>query len=155
MRIQEILSPQRVTVRLPCHTKKRLLEKLSALLSEGEPEVDVHAAFQSLFERERLGSTGIGEGVALPHGRLKGLKKAVGAFATLETEMDYESLDRKPVRMAFALLVPEHASEEHLKLLAALADIFHKKEVRQQLLEAKTPEELYRRLTSYNAHDGD
>lgn len=155
MRIQEILSPQRVTVRLPCHTKKRLLEKLSALLSEGEPEVDVHAAFQSLFERERLGSTGIGEGVALPHGRLKGLKKAVGAFATLETEMDYESLDRKPVRMAFALLVPEHASEEHLKLLATLADIFHKKEVRQQLLEAKTPEELYRRLTSYNAHDGD
>ncbi len=154
MRIEEILSPQRVTVGLPCKTKKRLLEMLSTLLGEDEPAVDVNAAFQSLFERERLGSTGIGEGVALPHGRLKGLKKAVGAFATLENAMDYEAVDRKPVNMAFALLVPEEANEEHLKLLAALANLFHRKEVREQLLAAKTPEELYRRLAASSRGDG-
>jgi PTS system nitrogen regulatory IIA component len=155
MRIEEILSPQRVSVGLSCKTKKRLLELMSALLGAGEPTVDVNAAFQSLFERERLGSTGIGEGVALPHGRLKGLKKAVGAFATLESAMDYEAIDRKPVNMAFALLVPEEANEEHLRLLAALAELFHKKELREQLLAAKTPEELYRRLAASSRGGGD
>lgn len=151
MRIQEIISPKRVTVSVPVSSKKRLLEKLSALLGEDQSEVNVQAAFQSLIERERLGSTGIGEGVALPHGRLKGLKRAVGAFVTLEREMDYDAIDHKPVKMAFALLVPENANEEHLKLLAELAELFHKSEVRRQLLQAKTPEELYRRLTQPNA----
>jgi PTS system nitrogen regulatory IIA component len=147
MRLQEILTPQRVAPSLPASSKKRLLEKLSFLLGAGGSDVDVAAALHSLLERERLGSTGIGQGVALPHGRLKGLKKVVGAFATLEHEMDYNSLDRKPVRMAFALLVPENAADEHLRILSELAGIFRKKETRQNLLSAKNPEELYRTLT--------
>jgi len=147
MPIQHLLSLQRVVPSVAATSKKRLLEKLSALLGEGEPEVDVQAAFQSMIERERLGSTGIGDGVALPHGRLKGLKKAVGAFVTLEQEMDYDSLDRKPVRMAFALLVPESANQEHLQLLRELAIIFSNKGVRDMLLHAHSAEELYRTLT--------
>jgi len=147
MHIQELISPRRVSLSLPATSKKRLLERLSTLLCEGAPDVDVQAAFQSLIERERLGSTGIGEGVALPHGRLKGLTQAVGAFATLAQEMDYDALDRKPVRMAFALLVPEKATDEHLQILAQLARLFSDKRVRERLLEAKTPDEVYNRLT--------
>ena len=147
MAIQQLLSLQRVVPAVSASSKKRLIEQLSALLGEGEPEVDTQAAFQSMIDRERLGSTGIGDGVALPHGRLKGLKKAVGAFVTLEQEMDYDALDRKPVRMAFALLVPDNATQEHLQLLRELAMIFSNKVVREHLLRAKTAEEMYRTLT--------
>ncbi len=147
MPIQYLISLQRVASSVSASSKKRLLEKLSTLLGEGEPEVDAHVALQSMIERERLGSTGIGDGVALPHGRLKGLKKAVGAFVTLEQEIDYDALDRKPVRMAFALLVPENTNQEHLQLLRELAAIFSNKNVRERLLHAKTPEELLRALT--------
>jgi len=147
MAIQQLLSLQRVVPAVSASSKKRLIEQLSTLLGEGEPEVDTQAAFQSMIDRERLGSTGIGDGVALPHGRLKGLKKAVGAFVTLEQEMDYDALDRKPVRMAFALLVPDNATQEHLQLLRELAIIFSNKVVRERLLHAKTAEEMYRTLT--------
>ncbi len=147
MPIHQLISAQRVVAAVPASSKKRLLEMLSALLGEGEPEVDTQAALQCMIERERLGSTGIGDGGAIPHGRLKGLKKAVGAFVTLEHEMDYDSLDRKPVRMAFALLVPESANQEHLQLLRELAIIFSNKNVREHLLHAKTAEEMYRTLT--------
>ena len=132
---------------MPATSKKRLLEKISALLHEDEPELDETAAFQSLIERERLGSTGIGDGVALPHGRLKGLTKAVGAFAILEQEMDYDAVDKKPVKMVFALLVPENADEEHLRILAQLAGIFSKQEMREKLLRARNDKEIYEYLT--------
>jgi PTS system nitrogen regulatory IIA component len=148
MPIEQLISLQRVVPAVPATSKTRLLETLSSLLGEDEPAVDVGAALQSMIERERLGSTGIGDGVALPHGRVKGLTKAVGAFVTLAHEMDYDALDRKPVRMAFALLVPESATQEHLQLLRELAIIFSNKAVRHTLLHAKTAEELYRTLTA-------
>ena len=148
MQINELISPNRITHAMPASSKKRMLEKISALLHEDEPELDETAAFHSLIERERLGSTGIGDGVALPHGRLRGLTKAVGAFAILEQEMDYDAIDKKPVKMVFALLVPENADEEHLKILAQLASIFSKQEMREKLLGAKSDKEIYECLTS-------
>ena len=132
---------------MPATSKKRLLEKLSALLGENEDGLSEQSAFQALVERERLGSTGIGDGVAIPHGRVKGLKRAVGAFVTLEREMDYDSIDHKPVNMVFALLVPENADSEHLQILSRLAGLFSKKEVRKQLLDAKNPQDLYSSFT--------
>lgn len=147
MHIDELLTPQRVTLCMPASSKKRLLEKISELLGEGDSGLTEEAAFQALVERERLGSTGIGEGVALPHGRVKGLKHAVGAFATLERAMDFDAIDRKPVNMVFALLVPENANTEHLQILSELAELFSKKEVRQKLRRAKNPQELYSNLT--------
>ena len=154
MSIQQLLSPQRVMPAVPASNKQLLLEKLSSLLHEGEPDVDVRLALQSMLDREKLGSTGIGDGVAIPHGRVKGLKKAIGAFVTLEHEMDYDALDRKPVRMAFALLVPDSAHQEHLRWLRELAMLFSNKAIREHLLHAKTSEELYRTLTeSSPVHD--
>lgn len=128
---------------MPVSSKKRLLEKISALLGENDSGLTEQTAFQALVERERLGSTGIGEGVALPHGRVKGLKRAVGAFVTLEREMDYDAIDRKPVNIVFALLVPEDANSEHLQILSQLAGLFSKQDVRKKLLNAKNPQDLY------------
>ncbi len=147
MPIQNLISLQRVLRSVPASNKDHLLEQLSALLGAGAPDLDTQVALQSMIDRERLGSTGIGDGVALPHGRLKGLTQAIGAFVTLEHEIDYNSLDRKPVRMAFALLVPDSATQEHLQLLRELAIIFSNKNVREHLLHAASAEEMYRTLT--------
>jgi len=148
MQIHELLTPQRISVSLPVTSKKRLLEHVSELLGRDGAGVDVQAAFQCLIERERLGSTGIGEGVALPHGRVPGLTHAVGALVTLAEAMDYDAIDNKPVTLVFALLVPEAATTEHLQLLARLAALFRDPAVRRQLGEARTAEALYSNLTA-------
>jgi nitrogen PTS system EIIA component len=147
MELDQLISLERVTVLLPVNSKKRLLEKLSILLRVGSQDLDEQTALQSLIERERLGSTGIGEGVALPHGRIKGIKQAIGAFVTLAEDMDFDALDHKPVRLVFALLIPEEADKEHLQILSQLAVIFKDPETRAKLLQAKSPEEVYDRLT--------
>ncbi len=151
MQINELITPVRIEHALPAKSKKRLLEKLSSLLHKDHPDLDEQAAFQCLINREKLGSTGIGHGVALPHGRLPGIGKAIGAFAILENEMDYDSIDQQPVKMIFALLVPEDAKEEHLKLLSKLASIFNDEKLRDRLLQANDDDEIYRCLTSQDS----
>jgi nitrogen PTS system EIIA component len=156
MYIQQLLSQQRISLRLAAPTKENLFEQIGALLRQGEETLDMQQAADALRARERLGSTGIGAGVALPHGRVKGLTAALGAFCTLQRALDYDAIDQKPVTMVFALLVPEQANEEHLKILAELAGLFSNKAWRERLLQARTPEELYDRLThplSGNSHD--
>lgn len=147
MYIEQLLSRDRVALDLNAGDKKRLFEHIGTLLHEGMDALDPARASAALLERERLGSTGIGAGVALPHGRMKGLARACGAFCILRRALDYEAIDRKPVNMVFALLVPEESSEEHLKILAELAGLFSNKAWRERLLAAQTPEELYHRLT--------
>ncbi|MDH5649443.1 MAG: PTS IIA-like nitrogen regulatory protein PtsN [Gammaproteobacteria bacterium] len=153
MHINEIISPVRVEHALVATSKKRLLEQLSKLLHKDTPGLDEQAVFQCLTEREKLGSTGIGHGVALPHGRLKGLEKAIGAFAILEQEMDFDAIDQKPVKMIFALLVPEEAHDEHLKMLSKLASIFNNEALRERLLQARDDNEIYQCLTSQDGDD--
>ncbi|MFV1992392.1 MAG: PTS sugar transporter subunit IIA [Acidiferrobacterales bacterium] len=148
MQLQELISPERIEFSMPVTSKKRLLEQLSTLMHADEPGLDEYAAFQSLLDRERLGSTGIGHGVALPHGRLKGLDKAIGAFATLEKEVEYDAIDHEPIKMVFALLVPEHATEDHLQLLARIATVLNNDETRANILGAKNKEEIYQYLTN-------
>ncbi len=147
MYIQSLLSRQRVSIGLPVANKESLFTKVGALLHEGAGEVDTDLAAAALVAREQLGSTGIGGGVALPHGRVKGLTAAIGAFCTLQSTLDFDAIDQKPVNMVFALLVPEEASDEHLKILAELAGLFSNKAWRERLLAARTSEELYDRLT--------
>ncbi len=151
MLLHDLISPERISLSISASSKKRLLEKISELLGETIPGLDNSTVFQSLFDRERLGSTGVGDGVALPHGRLKRLDRAVGACIILRDEMDYDSIDSKPVRIIFALLVPEEATEEHLQLLAQLARIFGEKENREQMLEAKQSDEVYNLLCSFDS----
>ena len=151
MQIHELISPNRIDCSISASSKKRLLEKLAALFEDDVPEVDAHAVFQSLIERERLGSTGVGNGVALPHGRVKGLQKAIGAFAILSEPMDYESIDNQPVNLVFALLVPEEATEEHLQLLAQLAKLFGDEENRNHLLNANSGDDVYNFLRDFDS----
>ena len=116
-------------------SKKRLLEQLATLFAEQLPDIDAGQIFSTLIERENLGSTGIGHGVALPHGRISGLDNVVGIFLHLQEPLDFDAADHLPVNLIFAILVPEEATEEHLKLLASLAGIFRDEEIREKLLE--------------------
>ncbi len=150
MLLHDLISPDRISLSISASSKKRLLEKISELLGEVIPDLDDRAIFQSLIDRERLGSTGVGNGVALPHGRLKGLDRAVGACVILSEEMDYDSIDGKPVKIVFALLVPEEATDEHLQLLAQLARIFGVEENRERLLDAKQIDEVYNFFCSFD-----
>jgi len=149
MKIYEIVTPDRIRLSLPGSSKKRVLEQLCELLVPGTG-LDFNTIFQAIFERERIGSTAIGQGIALPHGRLKGLEQAVGAFAVLEQPIDFDAMDQQPVTMVFALLVPEEATDEHLQLLSQLAKIFNNKQTREKLASADTPENAYNLFKSIN-----
>jgi PTS system nitrogen regulatory IIA component len=149
--LSKILSPQRVAVNLRVASKKRLLEKMAELLQKGDTGLVQNDVLQVLIERERLGSTGIGHGVALPHGRVPGLEQAIGAFATLEQPVDFDAIDTQPVSMIFVLVVPAEATDHHLKLLAQLASMFSDAEFRKTVLSKNDAEEMYACLAEWSA----
>jgi PTS system nitrogen regulatory IIA component len=124
MQINELFHPARIACKQTCSSKKRSLELLSQLLADSTPDLTEGEIIDSLVARERLGSTGLGKGVALPHGRINGLTKPLGALITLESGIDFDSIDNQPVDLLFALLVPEESTEEHLQILARLASLF-------------------------------
>jgi len=124
MHISSLLSPSRIVCHQDSGSKKRSLELLSHLLSTALPAFSEGELFDSLIERERLGSTGLGHGVALPHGRINGLDAPIAALVTLQSGIDYDAIDHQPVDLLFALLVPEESTDEHLQILAHLAAMF-------------------------------
>lgn len=131
-----ILSPDSISIAEPASSKKRVLEQAARLLAAGCHAVEAESIFERLLERERLGSTGLAGGVALPHARMPGATSSHGAFLRLVEPVEFDALDGQPVDLVFALLVPEDATEEHLKLLGNLATLFNDKSVREQLREA-------------------
>lgn len=137
--IGEILDRGGIVIGHQTTSKKRLLEQIANMLAERLPNIDARQIFRTLIERENLGSTGIGNGVALPHGRIAGLEDVVGVFLHLKNALDFDAVDHLPVNLVFAILVPENATEEHLNLLASLAGIFRNDEKRQKLLETTDP----------------
>jgi PTS system nitrogen regulatory IIA component len=128
-------------------SKKRLLQTLAGLLAEGGPGLIADTIFERLIERERLGSTGLGHGIALPHARMRDIDQAIGAFVATAQGVDYDASDGEPVDLAFALLVPDEATDEHLQLLAQLARLFSDPRVRQRLREAESAEAVLAILT--------
>jgi len=120
----ELLHPARIACQQDSSSKKRSLESLSHLLASAVPDYTEIEIFDSLVGRERLGSTGLGSGVALPHGRLRGLKQPIAALITLRQGIDFDAIDQQPVDLLYALLVPEESTEEHLQILAQLAGLF-------------------------------
>lgn len=131
-----LITESRIRCRVEVTSKKRLLESLAELLAPAGPSYSPSAVFDLLNERERLGSTGLGEGVALPHARIAGIDDAVGAFVQLEQAVSFDAPDDRPVDLAFGLLVPEAATEAHLSLLAGLAERFSDPRLRAALHEA-------------------
>lgn len=142
MNIADLLSEDRIDCHGGATSKKRALEMLSESIAASTPGLTQGQIFDSLIARERLGSTGLGHGVAIPHGRLPGAEKAVAALLRLDEAIDYDAPDRKPVDLLFALVVPEACTEEHLKILATLAEMFADEPTLAKLRSLPSPAEL-------------
>ena len=133
--LSNLLTPALVLLDLEAGSKKRVFEQ-AGILFESHLGVARSVIFDSLFAREKLGSTGIGQGIAIPHGRIKGLKQAAGAFIRLAAPVPFDSPDGRPVSLLFVLLVPEQATEEHLQILSELAQRFAERSFREALAAA-------------------
>ncbi len=151
MHITSLISPESVSCCQETTSKKRALEQLSQLLAQRTPNITAEEIFDCLVGRERLGSTGLGHGVAIPHGRVVGLHAPLAACIRLDNGVDYDALDRKPVDLMVALLVPEEATDEHLQLLAQLAQMFSDNDFTQKLRETRNSQELYQLLHHWEA----
>jgi len=147
--IAELVPLEHVACRGNANSKKRVLELLSDLIVKDNPGLTQMEVFGSFLNRERLGSTALGHGVAIPHGRLTSIAKPVGAFLQLRHGVDYEAPDDEPVNLFFALLVPEDSSGQHLDILARLAELFSDEAVCQRLRNAREQDELYKILTMW------
>ncbi len=152
MQLTDILTPERVSCDSQAGSKKRVLELLSELAAGGQDSLSRSEIFDSLLSRERLGSTGLGHGIAIPHGRVKNSDKTIGAFIKLREGIDYDAMDHQPVDLLFALLVPEQSTEEHLKLLAQLAEMFSNAEVVAHLRSATSAAALLDTIRAWQ-HD--
>lgn len=147
MEIADLLAPEAVIATLKAQSKKQLLQELSehAAKLTGMPERRI---FETLIERERLGSTGMGQGIAIPHGRIANLPQITGFFARLETPINYDAVDNQPVDLVFLLLAPDGAGADHLKALARVSRLLRNQATCEKLRAATTPEVLYSLLTS-------
>ena len=135
---------KRIGCKVEAASKKRVLEQLGQRLALAVPALTQDSVFDALLQRERLGSTGLGKGIALPHARMSQVAKAVGAFVQVPEGVDFDAVDNQPVDLAFAMLVPEEATDEHLKLLAQLAKMFSDGAFCNALRKAESSEELNR-----------
>jgi len=146
--VAKLLPLSNVMPDLAASSKKRLFEQ-AGLLFENRNGIAKTVVYDSLFERERLGSTGLGQGVAIPHGRIKGLKEALGAFARLAQPVPFDAADGKPVSLVFVLLVPEHATEKHLEILSELAHMFSDRALREALAGAADAAAMHQMISAW------
>jgi PTS system nitrogen regulatory IIA component len=146
MEIFQLLSPDGVVANLKANSKKQALQELSARAARitGQPERTI---FDVLLERERLGTTGVGNGIAIPHGKLGEVKAMFGLFARLEHPVDFEAIDEQPVDLIFLLLAPEGAGADHLKALARVSRLLRDRGICEKLRGADQAEAIYALLT--------
>lgn len=142
MNISDLLAPEAVLASLKAQTKKQLLQELAAR-AHARTQLPEKQIFETLNERERLGTTGVGAGIAIPHGRMAGVTSITGVFARLESAIDYEAVDGQPVDLVFMLLAPENAGADHLKALARVSRLLRNQQTCEKLRAAKTAEALY------------
>ena len=146
--IAKLLPVQNVVADLEVASKKRVFEH-AGLLFENNQHVSRNHVFDSLFAREKLGSTGLGQGIAIPHGRIKGLKEAVGAMIRMHEPIPFDAPDGEPVGLIFVLLVPERATDLHLQILSELAQMFSDQTFRERLTGAATAEDAHRLISEW------
>jgi PTS system nitrogen regulatory IIA component len=146
--ISRILPPSNVLLDLEVTSKKRVFEQVG-LLFENNHGIARSVVFDSLFSRERLGSTGLGQGVAVPHGRIKGLSEAIAAFVRLAQPINFDSPDGKPVQLLVFLLVPEQATQVHLEILSELAQMLSNRVLRDALVTEPSASAVHALLTHW------
>lgn len=149
MQVSDLLSPERISLNAHAGSKKKLLEILSDLLVDKEDGADARLVFESLCSRERLGSTGLGHGVAIPHGRVHDSNSARAAFVRLRKAIQFEAEDGEPVDMLFAITVPEHCTEDHLQLLGQIEAMFSNSVFREQLRAADSAASVQELLANW------
>ena len=147
MDIQAIVSLDRTECAVQCNSKKRILEIIADIAAKQNENIDQATVLNSLMARERMGSTGIGNGIALPHGRLAGLEKVIAIVVTSTPAIDFDALDEKPVDIFFALLVPEEQTEGHLQTLATVAGKLSDKETIKAIRRATTSDDILTALS--------
>lgn len=153
MQIKDILTPDRMLCHVQATSKKRVFEYFSKLLATETSKLSNREILNSLLARERLGSTGLGRGVAIPHARVSNCDVTLAAFLQLESGIDYDAIDRQPVDLLFALMVPEECTEEHLQILAQLAEMFSDAAFREQLRNGKDCSEKYQLFAEWQPSD--
>jgi len=146
--ISKILPMENVLLDAESSSKKRVFERVG-LLFENSQQLARSQVFDSLFAREKLGSTGLGQGVAIPHGRIKNLREAVAAFVKTENPIPFDAPDGLPVNLIFVLLVPERATDLHLQLLGELAQMFSNTSFRERLLASNDPAVIHQMFTEW------
>ncbi|WP_110685343.1 PTS IIA-like nitrogen regulatory protein PtsN [Salinicola aestuarinus] len=155
MTLETILPPERTLFEVTGGSKKRVLEFFSTFIAQNTPSLDSQEVFSRLIGRERLGSTGIGNGVAIPHARSPHCKSPLAGFMRLEDAIDFDAIDGEAVDLVFVLLVPEEADDAHLSLLAEVAGIMSQASVRQALRQAESQRALYQALIEAIRHHRD
>jgi nitrogen PTS system EIIA component len=148
MQIDGLLTSNRSRAKLACSSKKRVLEKLAELIAASQPGIAAEDLFAQLINRERLGSTGVGEGIAIPHCRFNTQGATLGALITLEVPVDFDAPDNRPVDIVFAMLVPVDANEQHLQTLAVLAEALQQPAYVARLRAATSDDGLYQAAIS-------
>lgn len=151
MKIMEILVRDAVILELSSSAKRDVLAEMARALVQAEPGIDEARLLEVLLEREKLQSTGIGEGVAIPHGKLPGLNRLVASFARSSKGVDFESIDGQPTQLFFLLVVPEHSGGQHLKALARISRFFRDAAFRKALLEAERREDVFAAIEAEDA----
>ena len=149
--ISKLLKPESVLLDLDVAGKKRVFEQVG-ILFENHRHIARAQVYDSLFAREKLGSTGLGHGIAIPHGRLKNGRETLTAFVRTRDPIPFDSPDGNPVRLIFVVLAPEHATETHLQILSELAQMFSEKTLRDELLACSAPLEAHRLLTQWSPY---
>ncbi|MCC5856779.1 MAG: PTS IIA-like nitrogen regulatory protein PtsN [Ectothiorhodospiraceae bacterium] len=139
IKIADLISEDRIACEVGANSKKRGLEVLSEMVALADEALNATTIFNKLISREKLGSTGLGRGVALPHARIEGSTRAHGAFIKLRDGIDFDAFDHQPVDLLFALVVPEHFTDEHLQILARLAEMFSDAGLCQRLRSTNDP----------------
>jgi len=146
--ITQLLPESNIIIDLDVTSKKRVFEQVG-LLFENTLHIARNQVFDSLFAREKLGSTGLGQGVAIPHGRIKGLREAAAALVRMKEAIPFDAPDGQPVSIACILLVPEKATDQHLMILSELAQMFSNKNFREKLLCGQDAREIHQLISEW------
>ncbi len=146
MKLPEIIEENNIIPELQAKDKKGVLEELAEVISKHEPSIDKRALVKVLVERERLGSTGIGDGVAIPHGKMNSVSRPIISFGRSKQGLDFDSMDGQPAHLFFLLIAPEDSSSVHLQVLAKIAKILKNRDFRKKLMEPGTKKELYQTI---------
>ncbi len=151
MKILDILDEESIITELKSKSKKEAIEEMAVVAAKNDDSINVETLVEVLIEREKLGSTGIGDGVAIPHGKLSSIENVMAVFARSEEGIDFDSMDGKNAHLFFLLIAPEDSAGSHLKALARVSRLMNDPKFRLSLMEAKSREEVYRTFADEDA----